>query len=406
MTPAEVVDEITRSGLRGRGGAGYPTGLKWAHGGQGRRARRSTSICNADEGDPGAFMDRSVLESDPHRVLEGMAIAGYAVGASQGYIYVRGEYPLAIRRLRDGHPPGRAAGLLGSQHLRHRPSTSSVDMRHRRRGVRLRRGDGADRLDRGRAGHAPAPAALPGRAGLWGSPTLINNVETFANVAADHPQRRRLVRRHRHREEQGHQGLRPGRQGASTPAWSRCRWAPRCARSSRTSAAASPTGGRSRRCRPAGRPAAASPAEYLDTPVDYESLTERRLDHGLGRHDRHGRDAPAWSTWPASSWTSAWRSRAASASPAGPAPCSCTGCSTRISERRRRPRPTWTSWRRCATWSSTRACAAWARRAPNPVLSTLRYFRDEYLAHIRRPAPARPGVCADRRRPASGGDAA
>src|SRR5262249_60085052 len=98
MTPAEVLDEVTRSGLRGRGGAGYPTGLKWSQVAR-QPAGRKFVVCNADEGDPGAFMDRSVLESDPHRVLEGMAIAAYAVGAEQGFIYVRREYPLAIHRL-------------------------------------------------------------------------------------------------------------------------------------------------------------------------------------------------------------------------------------------------------------------------------------------------------------------
>ena len=98
MTPAEVIEQVRASGLRGRGGAGYPTGLKWGTVAKSPGERKYV-ICNADEGDPGAFMDRSVLESDPHRVLEGMAIAAYAVGANQGYIYVRGEYPLAIKRL-------------------------------------------------------------------------------------------------------------------------------------------------------------------------------------------------------------------------------------------------------------------------------------------------------------------
>ena len=100
MQPAEVLDEVVRSGLRGRGGAGYPTGLKWSTVAKAPGRAGKYVICNADEGDPGAFMDRSVLESDPQRVLEGMAIAGYAVGADQGYIYVRAEYPLAIKRLR------------------------------------------------------------------------------------------------------------------------------------------------------------------------------------------------------------------------------------------------------------------------------------------------------------------
>jgi bidirectional [NiFe] hydrogenase diaphorase subunit len=111
---AEVVEEITRSGLRGRGGGGYPTGLKWATVAKMPKEQKYV-ICNADEGDPGAFMDRSVLESDPHRVLEGMAIAGYAIGANQGYIYVRAEYPLAIAHLEKAIKQAKRLGLLGTQ---------------------------------------------------------------------------------------------------------------------------------------------------------------------------------------------------------------------------------------------------------------------------------------------------
>ena len=114
MTPDQVIQEISQSGLRGRGGGGYPTGLKWA-----TVAKMPTGqkyvICNADEGDPGAFMDRSVLESDPHRILEGMAIAAYAVGANHGYIYVRAEYPLAIAHLKKAIQQAKRYGLLGSQ---------------------------------------------------------------------------------------------------------------------------------------------------------------------------------------------------------------------------------------------------------------------------------------------------
>ncbi|HEX4589244.1 MAG TPA: NADH-quinone oxidoreductase subunit L, partial [Gemmataceae bacterium] len=112
MTPAAVIEEMTKSGLRGRGGAGYPTGLKWGQVAK-QPAGKKFVICNADEGDPGAFMDRSVLESDPHRVLEGMAIAAYAVGSDQGYIYVRGEYPLAIHRLQTAIRQARRLGILG-----------------------------------------------------------------------------------------------------------------------------------------------------------------------------------------------------------------------------------------------------------------------------------------------------
>jgi bidirectional [NiFe] hydrogenase diaphorase subunit len=103
MTPGQVIDEVTRGGLRGRGGAGYPTGLKWRTVAKGAPGQKYV-ICNADEGDPGAFMDRSVLESDPHRVLEGMAIAAYAVGADRGYVYCRAEYPLALARLKAAMP--------------------------------------------------------------------------------------------------------------------------------------------------------------------------------------------------------------------------------------------------------------------------------------------------------------
>jgi bidirectional [NiFe] hydrogenase diaphorase subunit len=113
LTPAEVVDQVVRSGLRGRGGAGYPTGLKWTTVAKAPGDQKYV-ICNADEGDPGAFMDRSVLESDPHRVLEGMAIAGYAVGASRGYVYCRAEYPLATARLKTAIRLAGRAGLLGA----------------------------------------------------------------------------------------------------------------------------------------------------------------------------------------------------------------------------------------------------------------------------------------------------
>ncbi|MCL2165853.1 MAG: NADH-quinone oxidoreductase subunit F, partial [Clostridiales bacterium] len=112
MTPGAVIEEITKSGLRGRGGAGFPTGTKWAFAAP-EVADQKYVVCNADEGDPGAFMDRSVLEGDPHRVLEAMAIAGYAIGASQGFIYIRAEYPIAVERLRLAIRQARELGVLG-----------------------------------------------------------------------------------------------------------------------------------------------------------------------------------------------------------------------------------------------------------------------------------------------------
>ncbi|MDC0835900.1 NADH-quinone oxidoreductase subunit NuoF [Geitlerinema sp. CS-897] len=182
MTPAEVVQEITKSGLRGRGGAGYPTGLKWATVAKMPPGSKYV-ICNADEGDPGAFMDRSVLESDPHRVLEGMAIAGYAVGATQGYIYVRAEYPLAISRLHKAIQQAKRKGILGAQIF-----GSPVDFT-----IEIRVGAGAfvcgeetaliASVEGGRGTPRPRPP-YPAVSGLKGCPTLINNVETLANIPA------------------------------------------------------------------------------------------------------------------------------------------------------------------------------------------------------------------------------
>jgi bidirectional [NiFe] hydrogenase diaphorase subunit len=167
MNANEVIDEITRSGLRGRGGAGS----------------RKYVVCNADEGDPGAFMDRSVLESDPHRVLEGMAIAALAVGADEGYLYVRAEYPLAIKRLEKAIKQAERAGILGK-----RMFGSDYDFH-----LEIRYGAGAfvcgeetallASLEGKRGTPRPRPP-YPAESGLWGLPTLINNVETFANVPA------------------------------------------------------------------------------------------------------------------------------------------------------------------------------------------------------------------------------
>lgn len=180
MTPLQVIEEVVKSGLRGRGGAGYPTGLKWSTVAK-AVARNKYAICNADEGDPGAFMDRSVLESDPHRVLEGMIIAAYAVGASEGYIYVRAEYPLAIKRLKTAIRQAERLGLLGGNICGTRFNFH----------VDLRLGAGAFVCGEetaliasieGKRGTPRARPPYPAQEGLNGQPTLINNVETYANI--------------------------------------------------------------------------------------------------------------------------------------------------------------------------------------------------------------------------------
>lgn len=180
MTPAQVIEEVSKSGLRGRGGAGYPTGLKWSTVAKAVGGRKYL-ICNADEGDPGAFMDRSVLESDPHRVLEGMLIGAYAVGASEGFIYVRAEYPLAIKRLRIAIRQAERLGILG---------TNICGTRFSFR-IDLRLGAGAfvcgeetaliASVEGKRGTPRPRPP-YPAQEGLFGEPTLINNVETYANI--------------------------------------------------------------------------------------------------------------------------------------------------------------------------------------------------------------------------------
>jgi len=180
MTPAEVIAEITKSGLRGRGGAGFPSGRKWQFAAQAVSDQKYV-CCNADEGDPGAFMDRSILEGDPHSVIEAMAIAGYAIGANQGYIYVRAEYPIAVKRLEVAIKQAREYGLLGKNIF---GTDFSFDLE-------LRLGAGAfvcgeeTALMTSIEGHRGEPRTrppFPAIKGLWGEPTLLNNVETYANI--------------------------------------------------------------------------------------------------------------------------------------------------------------------------------------------------------------------------------
>ena len=181
MSPQDVIKQITESGLRGRGGGGYPTGLKW---GTVAKAVGDLKyvICNGDEGDPGAFMDRSVLESDPQRVLEGMAIAAYAVGASKGFVYVRAEYPLAVSRLTACLRDARRRGLLGNN-ICNTPFNFDVEIRLGAGAFVCGEETALIASIEGRRGTPKPRPPYPAVSGLWGRPTLINNVETFANIA-------------------------------------------------------------------------------------------------------------------------------------------------------------------------------------------------------------------------------
>ncbi len=180
MSPEQVIEEVKKSGLRGRGGAGFPTGLKWELTRK-SKGERKYIVCNADEGDPGAFMDRSVLEGDPHTVLEAMAIGGYAIGANQGYIYVRAEYPLAIERLNIAISQAKEYGFLGQNIM-----GSNFDF-----DIEIRIGAGAFVCGEetaliasieGKRGQPRVKPPYPAQSGVWGCPTVINNVETFACI--------------------------------------------------------------------------------------------------------------------------------------------------------------------------------------------------------------------------------
>ena len=181
MTPEEVIQTITDPGLRGRGGGGFPTGRKWLFA-RGSKSDKKYVVCNADEGDPGAFMDRSVLEGDPHAVLEAMAIAGYAIGADEGWIYVRAEYPIAVKRLNIAIEQAREYGLLGKNIF---DTGFNFD-------IHIRLGAGAFVCGEetalltsieGKRGEPHPRPPFPAVKGLWGQPTIVNNVETYANIA-------------------------------------------------------------------------------------------------------------------------------------------------------------------------------------------------------------------------------
>ncbi|MCF4114442.1 MULTISPECIES: NADH-quinone oxidoreductase subunit NuoF [Dethiosulfovibrio] len=183
LTPAEVIDKVKSSGLRGRGGGGFPTGLKWEFASRYSSEQGKYVICNADEGDPGAFMDRSILEGDPHSIVEAMSICGYAIGADKGLVYIRAEYPLAVKRLRGAIESARSTGLLGKNIL---GSEFSFD-------IDIRYGAGAFVCGEetalihsmeGERGEPTSKPPFPAEKGFWGKPSNVNNVETFANVPA------------------------------------------------------------------------------------------------------------------------------------------------------------------------------------------------------------------------------
>ena len=256
----DVVDIVKKSGLRGRGGGGFPTGLKWQFAKQPESDVKYV-CCNADEGDPGAFMDRSILEGDPHSVLEAMAIAGYAIGARQGYIYIRAEYPIAVKRLRIAIDQAREAGLLGDNIF---GTDFCFD-------IDLRLGSGAfvcgeetallASIEGNRGEPRPRPP-FPAVKGLFGKPTLLNNVETYANICQIILNGPEWFASMGTEKSKGTKVFALGEK-LTTPVLSKFRWARRSAKSFTTSAAVSPAARSSKLLRRGVRPAAASPQSIL-----------------------------------------------------------------------------------------------------------------------------------------------
>jgi bidirectional [NiFe] hydrogenase diaphorase subunit len=387
LTPEEVCNTITSSGLRGRGGAGYPTGLKW------NLVRKATSdkkyiVANGDEGDPGAYMDRALMESDPHRVLEGMAIAGYAVGASQGFVYVRGEYPVAAQRLEKAIRAAERRGLLGSRIL-----DTNFNFR-----IDVRIGAGAFVCGEetalmqsimGRRGQPVPRPPYPSESGLWGKPTLINNVETFGNIApiilkgADWfagigTEKSKGTKVFALAGKVRNTGL------IEVPMGTTLReivfdiggGAP-----DGLAFKAAQTGGPSGGC---------IPAEHLDTPMDYESL--KMLGSIMGSGGLIVMDERSCMVDVAKYFMDFCADESCG---------KCVPCRVgtvqmyRILDRICRGGATMEDLQTlrdlCLLVRDTSLCGL-GQSAPNPVLSTLRYFLDEYEMHIReRRCPA--GVC-------------
>ncbi len=388
MKPADVIQEITKSGLRGRGGGGYPTGLKWSTVAKEQGAKKYV-VCNGDEGDPGAFMDRSVLEGDPHEVLEGMAIAGYAVGAEQGYVYVRAEYPLAIERLRAAIKQAERLHLLGT-HIFDTGFNFRVD---------VRTGAGAfvcgeetaliASIEGSRGTPRPRPP-YPATSGLWGHPTLINNVETLANVPA-------IVRN-------GGAWF----AGIGTEKSKGTKVFALAGQIKNTGLIEVPMGmtlreiiydigggipeGRRFKAAQTGGPSGGCiPAQFLDLPVDYESL--QQVGTIMGSGGLIVMDESSCMVDVAKFFVEFCREESCG---------KCIPCRSgtvqlhAILERITTGRGALEDLDRLAELAdllrNTSLCGL-GQTAPNPVVSTIRYFRDEYLAHVvERRCPA--GVCA------------
>ena len=378
MKPEEVIDEIEKSGLRGRGGAGFPTGLKW------KLARQQKSeikyvVCNADEGDPGAFMDRSILEGDPHSVIEGMVISAYAIGAKKGYVYIRAEYPLAIERLENALKQAKEYGFLGEAILG-RDFNFDIEIRIGAGAFVCGEETALMASIEGKRGQPRVKPPYPVEKGLWGYPTVINNVETLANVPWIIRNGWKEFRKYGTEKSPGTKVFALAGKIKNTglvevPLGITLR------ELIFDIGGGIPNGKKLKGVQTGGPSGGVIPAEYLDTPVDYESLTELGTIMGSGGMIVLDEDDCMVDV-------AKFFLRFTVEESCG----KCTPCreGTRVMldilEKITRGEGTEEDidmLEELAITIKESSLCGLGQTAPNPVLSTLRYFRDEYLAHVR-----------------------
>ncbi len=389
MTPDEVIQTMLDSGLRGRGGAGFPTGLKWKFAKQ-NDADQKYVCCNADEGDPGAFMDRSILEGDPHVVLEAMAIAGYAIGASQGYIYVRAEYPIAVKRLQIAIDQAREYGLLGKDIF-----SSGFDF-----DIELRLGAGAfvcgeeTALMTSIEGHRGEPRPrppFPALKGLFQKPTILNNVETYANVPRIILNGPEWFASMGTEKSKGTKVFALGGKIHNTglveiPMGTTLR------EIIEEIGGGIPNGKKFKAAQTGGPSGGCIPAEKMDVPIDYDNLIAIGSMMGSGGLIVMDEDTCMVDI------AKFFLEFTVDESCGKCAPCRIgTRRMLEILEKITKGQGTMEDLDKleelCEHLKSNSLCAL-GQTAPNPVISTLRYFRDEYIAHIvDKKCPA--GVCKD-----------
>ncbi|HHW48730.1 MAG TPA: NADH-quinone oxidoreductase subunit NuoF [Clostridiaceae bacterium] len=387
MTPQEVIDTIKKSGLRGRGGGGFPTGLKWEFASKSKDDQKYV-CCNADEGDPGAFMDRSILEGDPHSVLEAMAIAGYAIGANQGYIYVRAEYPIAVRRLNIAIEQARNYGLLGRNIF-----GTGFDF-----DIELRLGAGAfvcgeetalmTSIEGKRGEPRPRPP-FPAVKGLWQKPTILNNVETFANIPVIINKGPEWFASIGTEKSKGTKVFAIGGKINNTglveiPMGTTLREVVY------DIGGGIPNGKKFKAAQTGGPSGGCIPASHIDTPIDYDSLIE--LGSMMGSGGLIVMDEDTCMVDIAKFFLEFTVDESCGKCP----PCRIgTKRMLEILERITGGKGEEDDIEKLEVLAKNikaSALCGLGQTAPNPVLSTLRYFRDEYEAHVRdKKCPA--GVC-------------